>query len=169
MKLRKSTLQTKAAPAFYEKVGVYIEQWLNSNHKLRLRPGTQKELSSELKKYGVVATPSQLSRYINGINEMPARVVNVIIDQLGFKAQTFSDYYIKQRENINLELLTKEDLYKLIAEQTLIIKEWKDIANNYSGRVHKLLDDNVALVKAMHKSISENEEMRKEIRSLKRD
>ncbi len=168
MKLKNSTLKNKSAPQFYEKVGQHIISWLAKNKSIHEEPGTQKELVDKLKKLGVNVTTSQLSRYISGENEMPARIVTALVDHLGFKSSTFSDYYIRERDNLQLDLLTKEDLYKLIAEQTLIIQEWKDINRTYGDRFNKFYDENHQLVLGLEKSIKDNEKLSAEIRELRR-
>ncbi len=169
MKLTNSTVKNKSAPLFYDKVGKHILTWLDNNKKIHEKPGSQKELSAILRQqFNYKVTSSQISRYISGENEMPARIVNALVDHLGFKSQIFSDYYVSARDKVQLDHLTKEDLYKLIAEQTMIIKEWKDIGTFYGERLTKFIDDNHQLVLGMKKMVEDYNKQQDTIRELRR-
>ena len=169
MKRKHSTLKNKSAPQFYDKVGKHILEWLEHNKKIHEKPDSQKELSAILRQqFDYKVTASQISRYISGENEMPARIVNALVDHLGFKSQIFSDYYVLERDKVQLDHLTKEDLYKLIAEQTMIIKEWKDIGTFYGDRSSKYIDENHKLVLAMERMIHDYDKQQSTIRELRR-
>jgi transcriptional regulator with XRE-family HTH domain len=152
------------APRFFDRVGKKIIEWLKENARQNRKPYNQKQLALLLK-----ITPSQLSRYINGINEMPASVVSILIDHLGFSSNCFTDYYAEKQNGIIPEYLTKEDLYKLIFQQQLLIKEWKDFGLWHSDRARRLLDDNRDLIASTKKILDENEKLRNELKNATRN
>lgn len=169
MRLRNSTLKSKSAPDFYERVGKYILVWLDQNRAARIKPGNQKELAHILRtKYDILVSASQMSRYISGVHHMPPQISTCLIEHLNFKSTYFSDYYVHQRDKIAVENLTKEDLLKLITEQNLIMQEWKQWAMHNSNRLNKTLDQNYDLIRAANNYLNTIEILRKEIKELKK-
>lgn len=152
----------KQAPYFYERVGKYIIEWLKENAKIKQKPKNQKELAALLK-----VNTWQLSRYINGINDMPASCVNILIEHLGFKSKHFTEYYAEKQNGIVPESLTKEDLLKIIFQQNLLIKEWKDFGFYHSERVRRLMDDNREIIMNSSKLLEEIEKLRMQLKNIK--
>ena len=150
------------APNFYDRVGKHIIEWLKENKKSRRKPTTQKELAARLK-----IEPPQLSRYIAGVNEMPAICVTILIDHLGFQGKYFTDYFAEKQNGIIPEQLSKEDLFKLIFHQQQMIKEWKEFGVYHSDRSRKLLDDNRDMVLTCKRYLDEIEKLRNEVKKLK--
>lgn len=165
---RLSILQ-KADPGFYQNVGQYIIKWLDQNKASRQKPGSQKELCYILERqHHINITPPQLSRYLRGINKMPAKIENAITNSLGFKSEYFIKHHAAAEEKFSLDLLTKEDLYKLIHEQKLLIQEWKEYGFRNSELFNKYINENGELVKMSRKLIEENDKLRFEMKELKK-
>lgn len=154
----------RKAPEFYDRVGKHIIAWLKQNSKTRTKPGNQKELARMLDK-----TPSQVSRWIKGINDMPAEVITILTDRLNFKRSYFDEYFNYKINGALPENLTKEDLIRLIYEQTLLIKEYKEYSSLYSQRINKYIDMNYDLLKVNKRLIDENEDLRRKLKELKND
>ncbi len=150
------------APNFYDRVGKHIIQWLKDNKKSRRKPGTQKELASLLK----VEAP-QLSRYLAGVNEMPANCISKLIEQLGFAGKYFTDYFAEKQDGFIPEQLSKEDLFKLIFHQQIMIKDWKEFGLYHSDRSKRLMDDNRDMVLACKRFLDEIEKLKNEVKKLK--
>ena len=168
MKRSLSIIQ-KADPNFYEAVGKYIVKWLDQNKATRRKPGTQKELCRLLEQYKTATiTPSQLSRYIKGINKMPAKIENAITNTLGFASDYFVKHHARTEDNLVMDQLTKEDLYKLIYEQKLLIHTWKEYGERNSTMFEKYMNENSELVKMSRKLVEENDRLRAEIRELRK-
>ena len=154
----------KTAPEFYDRVGKHIVAWLNDNRRTHRKPGDQKELARLIDK-----TPSQVSRWIKGINDMPAEVITILTDRLGFKRNYFDDYFHSKMPGAIPENLSKDDLLRFIYEQNLLINQYKDYAALYSSRINKSMDMNHDLLRTNKKLCDENEELRRKIRELKKD
>jgi hypothetical protein len=167
--MARRSIVPKSDPKYYEEVGQYISRWLSQNKKDHQKPGTQKELCYVLERqHQINLTPAQLSRYINGINKMPAKIENAI-SNLGFKSDYFVKHHASSEDKLALDLLTKEDLYKLIHEQKLLLHEWKEIGFRAETRMNKLMDSNSELVRTSSKLVDENDKLRVQIRELRKE
>lgn len=150
----------KQSPYFYDRVGRFIIQWLQENKRTHTKPRNQKELAYMLGK-----TPSQLSRWIKGINDMPAEVVDKMINHFGFKSKFFDDYFREKSEGPLTELLTKEDLFRLIREQNILLAEYKTSMLFYSDRSRKLLDEQRSALRTNERLLDEIEKLRKQLKN----
>lgn len=152
----------KADPLFYEKVGKYIELWLRDNRKARNKPGTSKECANMLR-----ISPPQLSRYINGINEMPPEIMSQLINNFNFNGKYYEEFLAHKGE-YKLDGLTKEDLYKLIRELQILNDKNTSTMLYYADRAGKYSNDNNKLVLQMSKLIDDMEKLRKENRDMRK-
>ena len=169
MKRTLSIIQ-KADPNFYESVGKHIIKWLEHNKATRQKPGTQKELCRMLEQHKTARiTPSQLSRYIKGINKMPAKIENAITNTFGFASEYFVKHHARSEDRLSIEQLTKEDLFKLIHEQKLLIQSWKEYGFRNSDMFDKYINENSQLIKISHKLIEENDKLRAEARAFRKE
>lgn len=154
----------RKAPEFYERVGKHIVAWLKQNNKTRSKPGNQKELARMLEK-----TPSQVSRWIKGINDMPAEIISILTERLNFKRSYFDEFFNYKINGSIPENLTKEELIRLIYEQKLLINEYKEYSSLYSQRINKYIDMNHDLLRTNKRLIDENEDLRRKLRELKKE
>jgi len=152
----------KADPLFYERVGKYIELWLKENNKLRSKPRTQKELAYMLKK-----TPAQLSRWIRGVNTMPASVITALNHMHGFNNKYY-DEYIAQKSDIHIDHLTKEDLFRVIRELQISHDRDKEMFSKYLDMGDRMRTENYKLTQLCRQLMEDNERLRKQLRELKK-
>lgn len=165
---RSLTIIQKADPTYFKEVGEYIVKWLAQNKVARQKPGTQKELCFILERnHQINIKASRLSRYINGISKMPAKLENAIAN-LGFKSDYFVKHHAAADDKLALDLLTKEDLFKLIYEQKILLNEWKEMSFRNDSRFTNLQNENLELVKTCHKLVIDNDKLRTEIRELRK-
>ncbi len=157
-----SKINKKADPLFYEKVGKFIELWLKDNKAKRIRPGSNKELAAFLKR-----TPSQVSRWIHGINQMPATIILHLNQMHGFNSKHY-DEYLAQKNNISLDHLTKEDLFRLIREMQIAHDRDNELLLKFFDSSTKLHEEHYHLVRQSRTLIDEVEKLRKENRTLKK-
>lgn len=167
---RSLKITEKADPTFYEDVGKYIIQWLAQNRKARINPGTQKQLVQKLEQHHHLnITEPMFSRYLHGVNKIPAAIENTLINAMGFRSEYFIKHHASEEDKLTIELLTKEDLYKLILELKLLINEWKESYFKTGARADRLSTDNSELVKMSKKLVDENDKLREQIRGLKKE
>ena len=152
----------RADPLFYDKVGKYIELWLADNRKGRIKPGTSKELANMVRK-----TPAQMSKYIHGITTMPAEVMSSIMSMHNFNPK-YWDNYQAQKNDINLEHLTIEDTHRLVRELQILSDKYKDGFYKYSDAYSKLQSDNQKLVMEAMKLVTDNDNLRQELREVRK-
>ena len=119
----------------------------------------------------VKITESMLSRYIHGISVMPGQIEHILTTQYRFNSNFFAKHHANVQDKLSLDLLTKEDLYKLIHEQQLLINEWKESYYNNANRIHAMLDDirdlskqSSALIDKVDKLQEQNRELRKQLK-----
>ncbi|MFA5803711.1 MAG: hypothetical protein WC879_03615 [Melioribacteraceae bacterium] len=165
---RSLSIIEKSDPTFFKDVGESIIKWLDQNKKARQKPGTQKELCFILERNHQIRTNTgQISRYIHGINKMPSKIENAITN-LGFKSDLFVKHHASADDKLALDLLTKEDLFKLIYEQKLLLNEWKEMSFRNDTRFSNLQNENIDLVKMSRKLVEENDKLRSEIREYRK-
>lgn len=163
----KLSITEKSDPTFYEQVGQYIIKWLDQNKAQRQKPGTQKELCFILERnHHIKITPPMLSRYIKGINIMPAKIENAITNSLGFKSDYFVKHHAAADDKLAIEQLTKEDLYKLIHEQKILLQEWKQMSFRNMDLLNRHINDNGELIKMSRKLVEENDRLRIKVAEL---
>lgn len=160
--MREITVTKKAAPYFYEKVGKHIVAWLKENKHIHVKPYDQKSLARLLDK-----TPSQVSRWIKGINEIPPDVVHKLINHLGFRSKYFDEYFVEKSSERLTEILTKDDLFRLVREQNILLAETNNRMFYYADRINGYMKDNRELVLAQKKLLDEIEKLRTELREHK--
>ena len=152
----------KADPLFYEKVGKFIELWLKDNSRGNTKPRTQKELAYMLKK-----TPAQLSRWIRGINQMPASVITQMSHLHGFNMKYYEEH-IAQKNSYSLDHLTKEDLFRLIREMQIAHERQSQYFSTFIDTQDRRIRENYELVKMNRQLVEEVYKQREKINELRK-
>lgn len=153
---------------FYEKVGIEIKRWLSKNKKNGDKPSNNKELAQRLD-----CSVFQLSRYISGSQEMPQRYVTRLL-HLGFAEKYFQDYYLKEQDKLIPEILTKEDMIRLVYEYKVLVEETKNLygfawdkVDRYMAQAKETINQNIKLLDEVEKLRALVKELRKELEMLK--
>ena len=156
-------LRQKKAADFYQKVGLPIKRWLAENKKAGKVPRDQKELADRLE-----CSVYQLSRYITGTSEMPGRIITRLCDVLGFSNKYFMEYYSFTKEKLVPEILTKEDMLRLVFEYQQLINEQKKLFHLSSDKLETYAKENRELIIECRKLVVENNKQTEIIKELKR-
>ena len=155
-------------PLFYEKVGIEIKRWLAKNKTIGNKPSNNKELAQRMD-----CSVFQLSRFINGVQEMPARYVTRLIT-LGFNEKHFHEFYLKDQEKLVPEVLTKEDQIRLVYDYRVLVQETKELYNfawervdRYSNQAREVINHNIKLLDEVEKLRTLVRDLKKELDILK--
>ena len=165
MKIKTPVIQKKAA-GFYDKVGIEIKRCLAKNKIANQPPRDQQELAKNLQ-----ISPYQLSRYINGQTLMPAKIVTRLCDGMGFPNRHFMAFYTFQKQEIIPEILTKDDMLRLVFEYQILVKEQErlysfawDKLESFTRQNKELVNANVALMKDIDKLHDKIKELKRELK-----
>jgi transcriptional regulator with XRE-family HTH domain len=157
-------LRQKQAADFQDKVGKHIKLWLLENKRSGHKPSDQKELAQRMD-----ISEYQLSRYITGTTEMPARYVTRLTNTLGFPEKHFIEYYAHSKDKLVPEILTKEDMLRLVFEYQLLLQDSKKIYEGGWERVDVLTRLNKEMAASTVKLIEDYEKLRAENKELKKE
>lgn len=131
---------------FYKEVGIELKRWIKKNFR------TQKEAAKKLD-----ISESLLSKYIKGIPEPPARFVTILTERYGFPRDIFVKYY--SLNEYAPELLTKDEMIRLIYEYQLLSKRKDDYIDKLEKQVTNLASIATQINRTINEMIKERQQI----------
>ena len=135
---------------FFHEVGVELKKFAKAHYK------TQKRFAAAL---GI--SEGLLSKYIAGSTEMPAKLVTLLTDKLGFPKDPFVRYY--SLNDIAPEVLNKDEMIRVVYEYQVLLERQKQYIDKLESNINAVIRSIAGVTKEISDLTKQNQELKSKL------